>query len=130
MNVILFDGICNLCNGIVLFIIKRDKKALFRFAALQSEVAQSLLKKYSVSNKQTDTIYYIRDTECLQKSTAILYILKDLSGAWKCLYPLIYIPKSLRDGLYLFVSRYRYRLFGKRQSCIIPTPEIKKRFME
>lgn len=130
MNIIVFDGICNLCSGIVLFIIKRDKKALFRFAALQSEAGQSILKKFSVFSEQTDTIYYIRDTEYFQKSTAILYILKDLGGGWNCLYPLIYIPMSLRDMLYLLISRYRYKLFGKRQSCMIPTPEIKKRFME
>lgn len=130
MNIILFDGICNLCSGIVLFIIKRDKKALFRFAALQSEAGQSILKKFSVSSERTDTIYYIRDTECFQKSTAILNILKDLRGGWNCLYPLIYIPINLRDALYLLISRHRYKLFGKRQSCMIPTPKIKKRFME
>lgn len=129
MNIILFDGVCNLCNRVVLFIIKRDKKALFRFAAIQSEAGQSLLKQYAAEDEQNITIYYIRDNKCFRKSTAILHILKELGGIWKCFYPLIFIPPGIRDAIYLFISRNRYRLFGKRQTCITPTPEIKKRFI-
>lgn len=129
MNIILFDGICNLCNYIVFFIISRDKKALFRFAAIQSETGQLLLKEYFVRNEKNTTIYYINGKKCFQKSTAVLHILKDLGGIWKCFYPLIFIPSCFRDVIYLLISHNRYKLFGKRQTCMIPSPEIKERFI-
>ncbi len=112
MNVILFDGICNLCNGAVTFVVKRDRKGLFRFVSLQSETGKSLLKRYAVESTKNNRYY--------SKSTAILYILKDLGGFWQCLYPLILIPAKLRDAIYLLVSKYRYRIFGKADSCIKP----------
>lgn len=130
MNIILFDGICNLCSGIVLFIIKRDKKALFRFAAIQTEAGQTLLRQYNVQDEQNITLYYIREGVCYQKSTAVLYILKDLGGAWKCLFPSILIPSCIRDIFYLFISRNRYKFFGKKESCMMPTKEIKERFID
>ena len=119
MNVILFDGICNLCNGAVTFVVKRDRKGLFRFVSLQSETGKSLLKRYAVESTNK-TLYYFRNNRCYSKSTAILYILKDLGGFWQCLYPLILIPAKLRDAIYLLVSKYRYRIFGKADSCIKP----------
>lgn len=130
MNIILFDGICNLCSRTVLFLIKRDKKALFRFAALQSEAGQALMEQYAATDKENRTLYYIRDNQCFQQSTAILYILKDLGGIWKGFYPLMVIPTCIRDTAYLFISRHRYRLFGKKKTCMIPTPELKNRFLE
>ena len=105
MNVILFDGICNLCNGAVTFVVKRDRKGLFRFVSLQSETGKSLLKRYAVESTNK-TLYYFRNNRCYSKSTAILYILKDLGGFWQCLYPLILIPAKLRDAIYLLVSKY------------------------
>lgn len=128
MNIILFDGICNLCNSTVSFIIRWDNKALFRFASLQSEKGKALLLKYNIVEDQESTLIYLRNGECLKRSTAILYILKDLGGIWKCFYPLTYLPNRLRDTVYTFVSRNRYRLFGKRDKCMIPTPELKDRF--
>ena len=119
MNVILFDGICNLCNGAVTFVVKRDRKVLFRFVSLQSETGKSLLKRYAVESTNK-TLYYFRNNRCYSKSTAILYILKDLGGFWQCLYPLILIPAKLRDAIYLLVSKYRYRILGKADSCIKP----------
>lgn len=130
MNIILFDGICNLCSRTVLFLIKRDKKALFRFAALQSEAGQALMEQYAATDKENRTLYYIRDNQCFQQSTAILYILKDLGGIWKGFYPLMVIPTCIRDTAYLFISRHRYHLFGKKKTCMIPTPELKNRFLE
>ena len=118
MNVILFDGICNLCNGAVTFVVKRDRKGLFRFVSLQSETGKSLLKRYAVESTNK-TLYYFRNNRCYSKSTAILYILKDLGGFWQCLYPLILIPAKLRDAIYLLVSKYRYRIFGKADSCMV-----------
>ncbi len=128
MNIILFDGICNLCNSTVSFIIRWDSKAHFRFAALQSKKGKYLLLKYNITQEQESTLFYLRNGECLKRSTAILYILKDLGGIWKCFYPLIYLPNRLRDAIYTFVSQNRYRLFGKRDRCMIPTPELKDRF--
>ena len=128
MNIILFDGVCNLCNGVVSFTIKRDKKALFRFAALQSGTGQLLLKRYGVENENI-TLFYFKDNVCFRKSAAVLHIFKDLGGIWKCFYPLIILPVCLRDTVYLFISRNRYRWFGKRKNCMIPTEEIRKRFL-
>lgn len=130
MNIILFDGCCNLCSSTVLFLLKRDKHALFRFAALQSEAGQALLRHYAVASQGNRTIYYIRGNECFQQSTAILSILKDLGGIWSGFYPLILLPACIRDALYLFISRHRYRWFGKRERCRMPAPELKDRFLE
>lgn len=119
MRIILFDGICNLCSGVVLFIMKRDKKAVFRFAPIQSAAGQALLVRHGAGGGR-DTVYYIRNGVCLQESAAVLFILKDLGGAWKCFYPLILVPACLRDAVYRFVARHRYRWFGKRSSCLVP----------
>lgn len=129
MNIILFDGICNLCNGIVLFIIKRDKKAFFRFASIQSVIGKSLIEQYGAKNESNMTLYYIRENNYYQKSTAVIYILKDLGGIWKCFYFLLFIPTCIRDAIYLSISRNRYRIFGKRQTCIIPAKDIEERFL-
>lgn len=118
MNIILFDGVCNLCHGIVFFLRKRDKKGLFQFVAIQSEAGQTLLRPYAVTN-ENDTLYYLRGNACLQKSTAILYLLKDIGGGWKCFYPLILVPVCIRDAVYRFVSRNRYRWFGRREGCTL-----------
>lgn len=128
MNIILFDGICNLCNSTVSFLITRDKKKLFRFAALQSETGKTLLQKNSISEEQVSTLIYLRNGNCLMQSTAIIYILRDLGGIWKCFYPLIYLPLPIRDAIYSFIARHRYHLFGKRNQCMTPTPELKDRF--
>lgn len=128
MNIILFDGVCNLCNSTVSFLIKRDKRVLFRFAALESETGKALLRKYGIAEEQESTLFYLRNDDCLKQSTAVIYILKDLGGIWKCVYPLIYLPPQIRDIAYSFISRNRYRFFGKRDKCILPTPELKDRF--
>lgn len=129
MNIILFDGVCNLCNGVVVFLIKRDKKALFRFATIQSGTGELLLERYNIKSKNT-TLYYFRDDVCFIKSTAILHILRDLGGGWRFFYSLIVIPACLRDAIYLFISRNRYRWFGKKNDCVIPTREIRNRFLD
>lgn len=129
MRIILFDGVCNLCNATVAFIIKRDQKALFRFAAMQSEAGQTLLRQYHLEEAHA-TLYYLRDSVCFRRSTAALQILKDLGGVGRCFYPLIFIPACIRDAVYDFISRNRYRLFGKRKSCGVPKPNIRSRFLE
>lgn len=130
MKIILFDGICNLCDGIVLFIIKRDKKELFRFAALQSAAGKELRRRYSLPDERYDTVYYIRDDTPYQKSAAILHILRDLGGGWRLFYCLIRIPAGARDAIYTWIARNRYRLFGKKTSCLLPGQEIRNRYLE
>ncbi|WP_455592148.1 thiol-disulfide oxidoreductase DCC family protein [Bacteroides sp.] len=88
-----------------------------------------MLKHYAVDSSRLATLYYLRDGHCLQKSAAVLYILKDLGGICQCFFPLIYLPACLRDAVYLFISRHRYRWFGKKRSCMLPAPDIRERFI-
>ncbi|MEA4976595.1 MAG: thiol-disulfide oxidoreductase DCC family protein [Paludibacter sp.] len=128
-HIVLFDGVCNLCIGIVNFIIKRDSKNRFRFAALQSESGQMLLKEYGISSTDINTLIYISGKQFLDKSSAALNILKDLGGVWRFFYVFIYIPAPIRDFLYHQITKIRYRIFGKRSSCMIPSPGVKERFL-
>ena len=128
-HIILFDGVCNLCIGVVNFIIKRDSEKKFRFAALQSESGHMLLKKYGIFSTDIYTLIYISGEKYLDKSSAALQILKDLGGVWRFFYVFIYIPAPIRDFIYLQITKIRYRIFGKRSSCIVPSPGIKERFL-
>jgi len=129
-HILLFDGVCNLCTGIVKFIIKRDKQEKFRFAALQSESGQALLRKFDLSATDFDSFILISGDKYYTKSTAGLLVLKELGGLWEVLYVYIVFPESMRDFIYDFVAKTRYHIFGKRDICIVPTPEIKDRFLE
>jgi predicted DCC family thiol-disulfide oxidoreductase YuxK len=129
-SIILFDGVCNLCNGIVQFIIKRDPNGKFRFASLQSESGQKLLGKFGLPSDEFDSIVLIQGEQYFLKSTAGLRIIKELGGLWKLLFVFIYLPASFRDFIYDQIAGSRYRIFGKRESCMIPTPELKARFLE
>jgi predicted DCC family thiol-disulfide oxidoreductase YuxK len=122
--IILFDGICNLCNWSVEFVIKRDSKRKFKFFSLQSEAGKSLLNNFDRNSSGLDTIIYLKDDKRYIKSTAILHILKDIGGIWKLFYLGIIVPKFIRDFFYNLIAKYRYNIFGKRESCTIP---IKKR---
>lgn len=127
-NILLFDGVCHLCNNLVLFIIKKDPKSQFKFAALQSEMGKLLLKKYILDSNNLNTVVYIKGERNFLKSTAILNIVKDLGGYWKLFYALIIIPKFIRDIIYDLIAKSRYRIFGKKESCMIPSPDINQRF--
>jgi predicted DCC family thiol-disulfide oxidoreductase YuxK len=129
-NLILFDGVCNLCNRFVQFIIKRDSKGVFKFSALQSPASKALLSKAGKSTEQYVSVVYIKGGELLEKSTAVLYIAKDLGGFWSLFYVFLVIPRPIRDWVYNRVARSRYSLFGKRQECMIPTPELESRFLD
>jgi predicted DCC family thiol-disulfide oxidoreductase YuxK len=129
VRVVLFDGVCNLCNGFVQFIIRRDRHARYRFGALQSPEALALLAHTGMDQGPMDTIVYLRDDRLLTRSTAALTILKDLGGVWSLLYAFIIVPPFLRDPVYGFIARNRYRWFGKRDSCMLPTPELRARFL-
>ncbi|NUM79858.1 thiol-disulfide oxidoreductase DCC family protein [bacterium] len=128
--IILFDGVCNLCNGSVLFIIRRDPKARFRFASLQSTYGENFLKHNNLSTEEYDSIVLIEGGRFYTQSTAALRIAKRLNGAWPLLYAGIIIPKFIRDAMYNVIAKNRYRWFGKKDVCMIPTPELRSRFME
>jgi predicted DCC family thiol-disulfide oxidoreductase YuxK len=128
-SIILFDGVCNLCNSGVQFIIKRDSKYRFKFASLQSETGQMLLNKYGISNKM-DSIIVIENEEVYIKSSAALHISRYLDGYWKYLMIFKVLPPSFRDFFYDILAKNRYKWFGKKDSCMLPTLEMKKRFLE
>lgn len=126
---ILFDGVCNLCNGSVVFIIKRDKKDLFRFAAIQSDEGQELIKKHKIDTLKVDSILLIDGERYFSKSTAALKIARYLSGGYPLLYGFMILPRFFRNWVYDIIARNRYKWFGKKESCMIPTPELKSKFL-
>jgi predicted DCC family thiol-disulfide oxidoreductase YuxK len=127
--IILFDGVCNLCNGAVTFVIKRDPKDRFRFAALQSEIGEELIHKNGLKDKGLDSIVLIEGEKAFVKSSAALRIARKLSGFWPLLYVFIILPRFLRDSFYDLIARNRYSWYGKRESCMIPTPELRAKFI-
>ncbi|MBN8207709.1 thiol-disulfide oxidoreductase DCC family protein [Bacillus sp. NTK071] len=127
-NVILFDGVCNLCNGLVKFMFKYDKKAIFSFASLQSEVAGKLLREAGVV-EVPDSVIVICDGKALVKSDAALHIVKYLGGLFNLLLIFRILPRGLRDNLYDVIAKRRYKWFGKQEACMIPTPEQRSRFL-
>jgi predicted DCC family thiol-disulfide oxidoreductase YuxK len=128
-QIILFDGVCNFCNFWVNFIIDRDAADSFRFAALQSDKGQELLKKFKLNTGDFDTFILIDDEKFYKKSTAALRISKKLNGAWKIFYSLIIIPKPIRDFVYSLIANNRYKFFGKREVCRVPTEQEKNKFL-
>jgi predicted DCC family thiol-disulfide oxidoreductase YuxK len=127
--VILFDGVCNFCNGAVNFVISRDRDGYFKFAALQSAVGEELLDKHRIDKVETDSVVLIEDDKAYLHSSAALRIVRRLPGLWPVLYGLIIVPKGIRDWAYRLFAKHRYRLFGRREECMIPTPEIRTRFL-
>ena len=129
IKIILFDGVCNLCNGAVNFVIERDKKNVFKFAALQSEVGRELASKYEIDTAALDSIILIDGDTHYEKSTAALRIARELSGGYPLLYGFMVLPKFLRNAVYDYIARNRYKWFGKKEECMLPTPELKSRFL-
>lgn len=127
--IILFDGVCNFCNGLVNFIIERDHKNHFKFAPLQSETGQKLLGEYGIDKTETDSVVLIENRKAYTHSTAALRIAKNLGGAWSALYAFIVVPKCVRDFFYKLFAKNRYKLFGKKDACMMPTPEIQQKFL-
>ena len=127
--VILFDGICNLCNWFVRFVIGQDRNETFRFGTFQSKTGKELLKRIPAIHSHGTSVLLIYDTSVLTKSDAVLKILKSLGGVWTLLYLFVIVPKPIRDGIYFLVSRYRYHFFYKRQSCPAAATEELDRFI-
>jgi predicted DCC family thiol-disulfide oxidoreductase YuxK len=128
--IILFDGVCNLCSGSVQFIINRDPKAKFKFASLQSSYGQKQLEKNRLDKSSLHSIIVIKDGVMLQRSDAALEIAKQLSGLWPGLYIFKILPRFFRDGVYNWIAQNRYRWFGKKDACWLPSPELKSRFID
>ncbi len=127
--ILLFDGVCNLCNGTVQFIIKHDKKAIFRFASLQSETAQNLLTEHQIPIKNLESVVLISQNRIFTHSDAPLEIAYLLGSFWRFFYIFKLIPSVFRNAIYNWVARNRYRWFGKEESCWLPTAELKARFL-
>jgi predicted DCC family thiol-disulfide oxidoreductase YuxK len=128
-NILLFDGVCNLCNGLIRFIIKRDKKGKFKFASLQSETGRSLLERFGLPQNEFQSLVLIQNDKYYLKSTAALRVLRELGGFWSFFYIFIWLPRFFRDFIYDIIAKSRYRIFGKRDACMIPTPELQSRFL-
>ena len=129
-HIILFDGLCNLCNSSVQFIITRDSKKYFKFASLQSSFGTHQLQKFGLPANELYSIIFIEDGRYLQKSNAALEIARNLEGVWPAIYILKIVPRFLRDWAYDLIAKNRYSWFGKKDSCMIPTPELKSRFLD
>ena len=130
-KIILFDGVCNLCNDSVQFIIERDKEDVFRFASLQSEVGQKLTSERGIDPEAMDSIILIEPgIAYYEKSTAALEISKHLSGGYSLLRYFSFLPEGFRNGIYDIIAKNRYKWFGKKDECMIPTPELKAKFLE
>lgn len=128
-SVVLIDGVCHLCQGLVRFIIPRDPKGRFLFASLQSEVAAKLLNGAGLESGQLSTVLLLEDGVYYTESAAVLRIARKLRFPWPAAYLFILVPRSLRNALYKFVARNRYRWFGRDEQCLLPTPEIRQRFL-
>lgn len=126
---ILFDGVCNLCNGSVQFIIKHDPQAIFKFAALQSPAAEKLLQRHPLPPGALESVILIEEHQIFSESDAALRIARRLSGFWSLLHVFIFVPRPIRNAVYRFIARNRYRWFGKQESCMMPTPQLKERFL-
>ncbi len=127
-GIILFDGICNFCDSSVQFIIRYDQAAYFQFASIQSDVGQALLAKYNVS-ENVDSVILIEHGEAYVESTAALRISRKLDGLWPICYLFILVPPFLRNIVYRLVAKNRYRLFGQKKICLLPTSSQQKRFL-
>lgn len=127
--VLLFDGVCNLCNASVQWVLLRDHKAHFRFTALQSETGQALLKQHGLDQMHFNSVVLVTAERIFLRSDAPLEVARRLGGGWQLLYVFKWVPRFIRDSVYEWISRNRYRWFGKKEACMLPKPEWKGRFV-
>ncbi|MBL7845282.1 MAG: thiol-disulfide oxidoreductase DCC family protein [Cyclobacteriaceae bacterium] len=130
LAVVLFDGVCNLCSNSVQFIIKRDPKARFKFASLQSAYGQAELTRFNLDPTQLHSIILVQGDTFLERSNAALEIARHLSGAWPLFYAFKIVPRFLRDPVYNWIARNRYRWFGRKNECWLPTHDLRDRFLD
>ena len=129
-SILLFDGHCSLCNGAVDFVLKRDPKKKLLLASIQGPAGKGVLKKYDLPPSYLDTLVLVEQGKVYLGSTAALRVARLLGGGWPLFYGLIIIPKGVRDRIYQWISRYRYRWFGRRDSCRMPTASESARFLK
>ena len=127
--IVLFDGVCNFCNASVNFVIERDKAGYFQFAPLQSEIGEELIVKHDIDKADTDSVIVVENNRAYTHSSAALRIAKQLDGPWSWTYAFIVLPKPIRDLAYRVFAKHRYRLFGRQDTCMMPTPEVRARFL-
>ena len=127
--VIVFDGVCNLCNSSVQWVLKYDKNARFSFASLQGEFGQNLLKQNALDPKTFHSFILLEGDQLYTQSTAALRVAKKMSFPFFLLYPFILVPKFIRDTIYDYIANNRYKWFGKTESCMIPDPAVQQRFI-
>ena len=127
--IILFDAVCNLCNNSVQYVIKHDPHAFFTFASLQGETGQQLLKKNGLSTNDLNSFVLIINNKVLTRSAAALNVARHLGGFTKLLYGFIIVPAFIRDAVYNIIAKNRYKWFGKKETCMLPTPELSSRFL-
>ena len=128
-TVIIFDGVCNLCNRLINFILKWDKYKKFKFAWLQSEFGQGFIKETQGSLNKLDTVILVKNKQVFEKSDAVLEILKELNGFWRTFLIFKIVPKKFRDSVYKYIADNRYHWFGMQQRCLVPGWEIRDRFI-
>lgn len=128
-SIILFDGVCNLCNSAVNFVIKRDKKNMIQFAPLQSETAHVLLENCNIPAAEMKSFIFIEEGKPYTQSAAALKVCRYLTGLWPLLYCLIIVPRFIRDGIYKWIAKNRYKWFGQKNECMIPAPELQRKFL-
>ena len=141
-HILLYDGVCGLCNRFVQFILRRDRRAIFRFASLQSDFASRILSRHNLNPNVLDTLYVVVDSDSqtenkdstdlpLARSDAALFVFKHLSGPWPAAAFLLQLPpKFVRDSAYNFIARHRYRIFGRSDTCQLPRPQDRNRFLD
>ncbi|MFN8249329.1 MAG: thiol-disulfide oxidoreductase DCC family protein [Ferruginibacter sp.] len=127
--VILFDGVCNLCNASVNYVIKHDPEGLYRFASLQSSSGHIILQQYGIPVDDMQSFVLIQDNKAYTRSTAALLVVKRLTGPVKLLYGFIIVPPFIRNIVYDIIARYRYKWFGKKDACMVPTASLQSRFL-
>lgn len=128
-HIVIFDGVCNFCNGAVNFIIKRDPDGVFAFTPMQSALAQELMDKYEIHNVGIDTFLLIKNDQCFVFSSAALEIAKDLTGFWYIFRIFELVPRAIRDFFYKVFARNRYTLFGRQETCMMPSEKVRSRFV-
>jgi predicted DCC family thiol-disulfide oxidoreductase YuxK len=128
--ILLFDGVCNLCNRSVQFIIKRDQKKRFLYAPLQGKTGQELLQRFNLPADDFNSFVLVEDEKVFSRSSAALRVLKKLGRGWQLLYVFIIVPPFIRNAVYDLIARNRYKWFGRKDSCMIPTKELRERFLE
>ncbi|MFT4612307.1 MAG: putative DCC family thiol-disulfide oxidoreductase YuxK [Glaciecola sp.] len=130
-QLILFDGVCNLCSSTIQYVIKHDKKNLFMFAPLESTIGQNIIKAYNIDTEKTDSILlYSNENGLSAKSTAAMRIAKGLSFPRNLISIFFIIPTFIRNWVYDYIAKNRYKWYGKKEACMIPTPELKSKFLE